>query len=158
MYQTWDIQVEKLVTDAIGDQFKQGFAGTGDFNYYTPRTVENLFRIACNITQDDSFWGLGDLGSKFVTAIYASKSNKSTFKKVADKIGEWFESENENPTVSDDATKLAFMTELLDASSIVEFREFLESAEDRPEYRLILPEFMAYLKSTGLDEKVKSDD
>jgi len=158
MHQTWGIQVSKTLTDAISDQYQRGFAAATEYNYMTPRTVENLFRIATNIKDDEPFWEVSNLPTLFVTALYDSMSNTSTFKKVADKIGEWFESENENPTVSDDVTKLAFMTELLDASSIVEFREFLQSAETRPEYAAILPEFMAYLKSTGLDEKVKSND
>lgn len=55
MFDTWKVDVPREVLRVIGDQYSQGF-DFDEYNYFTPRTIENLYRIAMEVDEDDVFW------------------------------------------------------------------------------------------------------
>jgi hypothetical protein len=159
MKKQWGISVSKLVTALIDEQYKRGFAASGEYNYYTPRTVENLFRIAQKIDRDSTFWTMGDLTPVFVDGLYASLNNLTTFAQINDKVKGWFDSVDgtlEQPADGD--IMVAFMADVMSCGGIDDFREFLTTAESNPVYVDVLPKFVEYLKETELDKKFEFGD
>ena len=56
MQDTWGFTPKQGIVDAITTQYDQGFRDQDQFNYWTPRTVENLFRLATKIDKDHPVW------------------------------------------------------------------------------------------------------
>jgi hypothetical protein len=86
MRSRWDIMVSATLTKMITNQYQTGFATLGEYNYYTPRTVENLLRIAKEIPEDSLFWEASAIQPVVISALYSSIENRTTYAKVSDKL------------------------------------------------------------------------
>ena len=72
MEREWKCKPTKTVLEYISEQYRTGFKDAGSFNYWTPRTIENLFRIAQNIPRNDEMWAAMDIPLKLLRGIYES--------------------------------------------------------------------------------------
>ena len=72
MKKTWDVIVDNLLVEIIKEQYKQGFSHQ-EYNYWTPRTVENMFRIALAVDEDDPWWEINKVDNRIVKALYSTK-------------------------------------------------------------------------------------
>jgi hypothetical protein len=154
MKKAWGISVSNKVVAAITEQYQHGFAATGEYNYYTPRTVENLFRVAQKISIDHPFWKVSEVPEPMVDAIYESLSNLTTYAKVTEQIQDWFDQVDgtlEQP--ADHEIMVSFMTEVMSCGGIEDLREFLSGAENLPLYANIMPVFTEWLKENDLSAK-----
>jgi MoxR-like ATPase len=75
MIKTWKIRPNNVISGWIKDQYSDGFNST-TYNYYTPRTMENLFRIAQDIPEEDKFWLVSDVSPIVVSNLYKSLGGK----------------------------------------------------------------------------------
>jgi hypothetical protein len=158
MRTTWGIEVDKAVVEAITEQYKRGFGTSLEYNYFTPRTVENLFSIATDISVDDPFWECSGVQPKFVDALYLSINKETTFKQVTDKMHDWFAQGPDGEGITTGSENLGlFMADLMSCGSIADMREFLSNAAKIHEYDEILPQFMEYLKNNNLEKKVATE-
>lgn len=153
MKSTWGISVSKKILDLIAEQYKTGFPSGGSYNYHTPRTMENLLRIAQNIECNDDFWNASDVGSHIISGLYESIKNIDTFTKIKSIIMAWASSKMMEPMDTNCTAEAAFYDGLTSCGSMSELKEFLLQAEHDFKYDSIYPEFVEFLENTGLDEE-----
>jgi hypothetical protein len=155
MKKRWNIYVSNELTKVIDEQYKRGFGASAEYNYHTPRTIENLCRIAQTITQDDTFWDASAVPSAVVRGIYESLTNVTTFARITEQLQDWV---NEQPIKIEDAdgkpitdtVKLAFFSDLMACGSTEDLKEFIDTAELNKDYDKVLPGFMEFLKENDL--------
>lgn len=157
MRDRWQITVSEIVVKAITQQYQIGFAASGEYNYFTPRTVENLFRIAQKIPKTAQFWSVSDLNQSFIHALYDSLENRTTFAQVNKKLEAWCLHQAETIDHLDDSSTFEFFQKLLLCGSMEELKNFILLAEDDSDYDDILPVFKEFLDTTDLGEK-QSDE
>jgi hypothetical protein len=152
MRSRWDIMVSATLTKMITNQYQTGFATLGEYNYYTPRTVENLLRIAKEIPEDSLFWEASAIQPVVISALYSSIENRTTYAKVSDKLRDWC---TEHPYTGDDPSaqelRLGFFMDLLACGSMADLKEFIITSVDVPEYDAIMSELVTFLKESNLD-------
>jgi len=85
MEKQWGFRPDSTLVKAITQQYQDGFKMT-QYNYMTPRTMENLVKIATVVPQTDMFWTASKVDPKIVEAIYKSFENTSTFFSLRQKI------------------------------------------------------------------------
>ncbi len=89
MEKTWHFTPHSKLIKMISNQYQNGFNDQTMYNYYTPRTVENLLRIAMKIELDDPFWDASDLESDTVEALYDSLKNIDRFRVIQNQLINW---------------------------------------------------------------------
>jgi len=87
MRRKWGFSPNKALLRMITEQYKHQFDAKGVFNYVTPRTVENLVRIASTIAEDDPFWSaLDDTMVAVVKEIYLSRTQDKDLADLKQKL------------------------------------------------------------------------
>lgn len=89
MERTWHFTPHSKLIKMIGTQYQDGFNDQTKYNYYTPRTMENLLRIAMKIELDDPFWDASDIESDTVEALYNSLKNIDRFRVIQNQLIDW---------------------------------------------------------------------
>lgn len=158
MRQTWDVDPDRRVLEAIADQYRRGFAAADEWNYLTPRTMENLFRIAKNIRRDDAFWAASDVKSSLVHAIYASIKEEDTYTKLRKRIEQWGIAEHNACDNAEEETALAVLLQQIEgcetSSQLKEFINFLDNPTNKhtPQTEQIVGRFISWLNSTSVND------
>jgi hypothetical protein len=83
---TWGFTPDMKVLSLIASQYSSGFSDIHKFNYFTPRTVENMFRMALVTTPDDPIWKASNVNPQIVRAVYRSLTNKDQTRLVMDEM------------------------------------------------------------------------
>lgn len=141
MTRTWGCTPSSRLVDMISEQYRQGFGDTAKFNYITPRTVENLLRIAMKIEQNDPFWCACDMTHDLIEALYQTIANVDSFRKLRDELLDWVD----EVAFADGAQWITYVRKgLSECTTMGELRRFIDDTE-RNEYA---PEFIQHLKAT----------
>jgi hypothetical protein len=145
MLKTWGFTPNSDLVSFIASQYQTGFGNRDTWNYVTPRTVENLLRVAQKIPQDDMFWESCDVSVGMVSALYASIKGKDKFRKIKEQLISWVDS---RPAIDPWADLI--LVGLDECTTMRDMREFLHKIEESG----VAPEFFEYLKSVefGSDE------
>lgn len=158
MRKTWNVEPDKRVLAAITDQYKQGFSSATDWNFWTPRTMENMFRVAKTIHRDDPWWQASGVASHMVHSIYSSFKEDDTFTKVKQRIHGWVaEQINTVETKEEDAALLAFAEAIDRCQTSQQLKEYLNEADtpnphETPEFNAVVSEFLVWLNTVKVDE------
>jgi hypothetical protein len=97
MTKTWGFTPHSNLVKRIGAQYTTGFNDSTQYNYYTPRTVENLLRVAMTIEITDPFWVASALESSLVEALYLSLKNVDRFYQVQKQLMDWTTAQTMKP-------------------------------------------------------------
>jgi hypothetical protein len=146
MRTTWGINVTQPVLDYITNQYRDGFGDHLDYNYHTPRTMENLFRIAKTIPRDDIFWTVSNVEHRLAEGLYQSLDNQDTFTIVQQQIMSWLRDYGDDGP-SDFKTG-HLLVEVAAASNTADLRETITRIEEEGTF----PEFIEYLRSEGMSD------
>jgi hypothetical protein len=161
MKERWNIYVSTELTKAIDEQYKRGFGASTEYNYHTPRTIENLLRIGQNITEGDTFWDASSVPAAIVRGIYESLTNVTTYARISEQLQDWV---NAQPIKTEDAdgkpitdtVMLSFFSDLMACGSTEDLKDFLNVAALDNQYDTILPQFMEFLHANDLDGPTKA--
>lgn len=85
--ETWNMSPTKNLLDEIEEQYKNFDPNT--WNYLTPRTAENLIRIAQDISQDDVFWDIFHMSNRVKESIYKTIQSKDEFASIKNALKKW---------------------------------------------------------------------
>jgi hypothetical protein len=160
----WNLYVSNELVKVITDQYQRGFAAANEYNYFTPRTMENLIRVAQTIDVDDPFWDTGAVPAQVVRGIYESLTNVTTFARISEQLQDWVNAQPIKTVDADgkpttDTVMLEFFADLMACGSIEDLKEFIKAAETHPEYESIMPQFLEFLNTNDLrDPKMAVDD
>lgn len=139
MRKAWGIRVNSKLVNTITEQYKVGFGNAAQFNYYTPRTVENLLRVAKTIELEDPFWELGEIARPVVEALYDSLANRDKFRDIQEQLMDWVSAQTDSPWSLMLMTELGRCESMSDLRALVRMHEIAGDAE----------EFVAFMKETG---------
>ena len=142
MKRTWGTVPNSKLTQLIGQQYQTGFADTQRFNYITPRTVENLFRIARKIPREDQFWSVCDCDMELVDALYDTLTKIDPFRKLQEDLTDWLLNEMFEGRVHPWTTQVTEHIEACDTMG--ELRRYIAELEREGK----APEFIEFMKST----------
>lgn len=142
MKKTWGFTPHSTLTSLITEQYRQGFNDSKKFNYFTPRTVENLLRIALVIDDKDPFWEASELQWDTVHALYSSIQNKDEFRVIRDQLINWVQ-EQTAESWSDMVT-----VGLAQCETMTELRHYLREVENSG-YAPKLFEYMKEVDKSG---------
>lgn len=78
--ETWNMTPAKSLLDEVAEQYRNFDSNT--WNYLTPRTAENLIRIAQDISQDDVFWDIFHMSNRVKESIYKTIRSKDEFASI----------------------------------------------------------------------------
>ncbi len=140
MKRTWDIIPSRELVNKISNQYRTGFSDSHTFNYITPRTVENLVRIAKLIEREDPFWIASDADTFLIDAIYNSLDMKDTFAPMKQRILSLIDAQDYMW-----APVVRYGVE--ECHTLKDLREFLKKIEDSN----VAPELFGFLKEAGQD-------
>ena len=140
MLRRWGINVSPTIITQITEQYRDGFSQSSQYNYYTPRTMENLFRVGMEIDQDDPFWEVSDVSSSLVDAIYKSIEGKDEFNNIIAPMMDWLKA---NP--NGDQDNFALVYELSQCHTMDDLKTLIKKLEDNETY----PQFLQFLKESG---------
>jgi MoxR-like ATPase len=155
---TWGVEPDKRIIQAITDQYKQGFASATDWNYWTPRTMENLIRIATQIRRDDPFWLTGGIAPAMVHSIYASFRDDTTFEKTKARLLGWAtEQSGITETPEEDKALLAIIESLDQCETLADLKTFFTEADvpnpnESKETTYFMGKLIAYMSATQVSE------
>lgn len=85
--ETWSMSPTKNLLDEIEEQYRNFDPNT--WNYLTPRTAENLIRIAQDISQDDVFWDIFHMSNRVKESIYKTIQSKDEFPSIKNALKKW---------------------------------------------------------------------
>ena len=85
--ETWSMSPTKNLLDEIEEQYRNFDPNT--WNYLTPRTAENLIRIAQDISQDDVFWDIFHMSNRVKESIYKTIQSKDEFASIKNALKKW---------------------------------------------------------------------
>ena len=146
MSKTWGFVPNSKVVRKITAQYQDGFGDQAKYNYLTPRTVENLFRIAKTIDTDDEFWEISAVDHELVTEIYASMKSIEKFLIVQSQLKDWLEAQVEGTAYY----WTPLVTEGLDACrTMADLREYIKALEAES----IAPEFVEFMKTNKSEDE-----
>lgn len=159
MEKTWNITPNRTILREISDTYVQGFGNQNKFNYYTPRTMENLFRISMHIDRDDPFWAAGEVREDLVAAIYSSKNLVSTFALIKQDIDEWFSHAAQTSTNTVLQMKVAGCANMAELRKVVTeltdddwVEEFMVQLDRNATVKSDVNSFIEFLKTNDLSE------
>ena len=145
--QKWGFEPAKYLYTAIAAQYREGFGKRDQDNYITPRTVENLIRIAQNVPRTDPFWNALELDVQLIDAVYESLGKKSKLAMIKDQILEWTSTIDEK-TVDMNTVAIVELG-IKEASTMKELRAVIAALEKEN----VLPELFEYLNGTELNDE-----
>lgn len=148
MKDTWGIFVTPELIEIIGRQYQIGFSKVHDYNYDTPRTIENLIRIALNIPEDDPFWEAAEVPEATRREIYKSINSTDTFAVITKQIIDWVGDRESVGKEGRSSEKINLLFELGECNNISELRDLIKRLEAKPGFE----DLITYLKTGG--EKV----
>lgn len=159
MRKQWGIVVNPTVLEYITRQYRDGFGDVHRYNYHTPRTMENLFRIAKNIGALDDFWSASEVDRELIDAIYLSLGQTDQFGAVQAELLSWFgdkliRPEAGMPSTPDEDPLWEVMATLSECANLRDLRSLIEDLEDTG----VAPEFVAFMKSAGGDIDTPTED
>lgn len=149
----WGLVVDKMLLDEISGQYRKGFGDSQEYNYMTPRTVENLLRIAMNIRPDDPFWKVSHIHNGIVDALYRTIGKKDKFTLIKEQINEWIDSQDlslkfemGNGINIEPAPRMMALESIKQCNSMNRLRELLITLESEN----IIPDFFEWLQQADL--------
>ena len=109
--ETWNMTPAKPLLDEIEEQYKNFDPNT--WNYLTPRTAENLIRIAQDISQDDVFWDIFHMSNRVKESIYKTIQSKDEFPSIKNALKKWC-IEQKEVAPEDELTNVNDLIKLID--------------------------------------------
>ena len=119
MSRTWNMTVDNTVLSCIEDQYRLGFKSQ-NYNYWTPRTIENLIRIAQKISITDDFWNHGDIPNMLVQGIYRTVETANQIpmtRAIRSTMLTWLDEQRENELNSARLFHYNLLRKAVDSSS-----------------------------------------
>jgi len=139
MARTWHFKPHSDLVKAIDRQYADGFGNAAKYNYYTPRTIENLLRIALKIPQEDLFWTASEIDNNIVEALYGSINKKDRFYQIQETLINWVDACTDEPWSDLISVTLAACQTMSD----------LQACITRFEADGTAPEFIEFTKTHG---------
>ena len=99
MFAEWGMRIDKVIIDYISNQFRDGFKND-TFNYWTPRTMENLIRVANEIEADDVFWEVGKIDNQLKEGIYRTIASIGQLARIKQECYKWIDAFSSNPKLT----------------------------------------------------------
>lgn len=150
----WGLIADMVLLEAIGAQYKNGFGNDKEYNYMTPRTVENLLRIAKVVPSGDPFWSVYNVQSSIVDALYRTLGQKDKFTLMKDQIDEWIGKQDlslkfhlDHGITIDPSPRTMAFEGIKMCRSMDRLRDLLVTLEAEN----VIPDFFEWLKQTDLD-------
>jgi MoxR-like ATPase len=143
MQRTWNFTPHSKLIKMIGNQYQDGFNDQTRYNYYTPRTVENLLRIAMKIELDDPFWDASDIESDTVEALYDSLKNIDRFRIIQNRLVDWVQGRTA------DSWSDMVVLGIKGCESMGDLRRYISVLEAGD----TAPALVDYMKSSGEDDE-----
>lgn len=140
----WGVRPTKVLIDYISKQYTGGFNDQTVFNYHTPRTIENLLRIAQEIDIDDPFWSVSDVDRVLVYSLYKTFDNITQFAQVKRALIDFMHQQK-----IERADKVFnLLVKIEHTRGMDELRHLIKKIEDEGEH----PWLITYLKQEGLSD------
>jgi hypothetical protein len=139
MKETWHFTPSSKLVQSITNQYQRGFGDAAAYNYHTPRTVENLLRIALTIPKGDPFWIASGIEGSMEEALYDSLKSVDKFRAIKDQLIEWADGRADNPSYQ------LLNIGLAECNTMDNLRTFIAKIEETS----VWPEFIEFMKSVG---------
>lgn len=142
MENKWGFRPKPYILSVISNQYSTGFSKQSTYNYYTPRTVENLFRIAKQIPPGDPFWTVSDVSAAMQEALYQSIEQQSIHLMIVQEMTQWLLDNKPN-----DETAAEIVVSLHTQETTAQLRDYINWIEQTG----VMPDLIDYLKSSELN-------
>lgn len=140
MGRTWGLIPHSNLVKFITTQYQEGFGDAAKYNYLTPRTVENLLRIAMKVSKDDPFWDTVEFDYDVVNALYLTLEKTDNFRVIQKQLIDWVVSQPGDIVFPWQAL---IEQGLEDCETMGELRRFIDNIEKEG----LAPEFIEYTKT-----------